>query len=517
MKNRKFRVVAFLLAIILVFSAAPLSGINVQAANADESGTSDDDVDADSEENDSGSISVTYINPLYEDVIDESDLVSAAESASASSDTYSGRARTLFASASYSDVDSAGAYLRQKMTARTETVTFTYTYTPSSTTDKEIQSEIKALYNEIFSVAVEHTGEPTEGDYLKWQYGGYSGNLTYTSSKGVYAITVPYTITYYTTAAQEEEVDEAVDALLTKLKVSTMEDDYDVIEAVYDYICANITYDNDNLYDDSYVLKFTTYAALIDGTAVCQGYATLFYRLMLECGIDARLVPNDSHGWNIVQLADGEDDYYYYVDCTWDAGKTTYDYFLKGSADFSNHTMTTATKAVTGLYDIAKHRTAVTKKAVAATCTTSGLTAEKTCVDCGTVVQEQEVVAAMGHSYSKSVTEATYTTKGKITYTCSVCGNVKTESTGYLEGLAKTSTSKLAYYKNGSVYTSYTGYAQYEKDGTWYYVKNGYVSTSTNSVIKDVNSEDESVIDGNSSWWYVVGGVVQTDFTGLAD
>jgi hypothetical protein len=93
------------------------------------------------------------------------------------------------------------------------------------------------------------------------------------------------------------------------------------------------------------MLKHTAYAAAINHTAVCQGYAVLFYRLALECGIDARVIAGkgkgangwEDHAWNIVKLGGN----YYLLDATWDAGKTPmyYQYFLKGrdAGLFPNH------------------------------------------------------------------------------------------------------------------------------------------------------------------------------------
>ncbi len=636
MGNGKMRVIACLLSAAMMFSAISFSPVNVQATEAvsvrdesEEPGTTEDaaldevaaaddssadhseadcDTGADSGESDSGSLSVTYINPLYEDVISEEDLNSPDSTESLEEESSSNKAHTLLSAESYTDVESAGAYLRQEMTERVETISFSYLYTPTSSRKPEIDRELTALYYEFFSVAVEHTGEPDEGDYLKWQYGGWVGDMDYSVSEGVYTITVTYVMTYYTTADQEEQVDEAVDELLDELGITPDESisycDYHVIKAVYDYICGNVTYDNDN--PDNYMLKYTAYAALIDKTAVCQGYANLFYRLMLECGIDARLVPNNSHGWNLVQV-DG--DAYYYVDCTWDAGEISYSYFLKGSSDFTGHTITSATTAVIGSYDLASTAyeagfTEIELDAVAATCTTDGWTAGVVCSDCGWVLEGHEAISATGHTWDegtvtkeatctedgeiiytctacgetkteeieaighiegetvkenevtatcttdgsyeeaayctacgaelsrKTVTveatghiwdagevikEADYTEQGEIIYTCTVCGETVTEIEDYLEGLSYEGTSLLAYYKDGTVYTDYTGFAKYKGDGCWYYVSGGYVSTSTNGVIEDVNSNGESVIDGTESLWYVVGGKVQTGYTGVAN
>ena len=52
------------------------------------------------------------------------------------------------------------------------------------------------------------------------------------------------------------------------------------VKTIYDYICHNVTYD----YSDNN-MKFTAYAAVTTGKSVCQGYATLFYRLVKMQGI----------------------------------------------------------------------------------------------------------------------------------------------------------------------------------------------------------------------------------------
>ncbi len=67
------------------------------------------------------------------------------------------------------------------------------------------------------------------------------------------------------------------------------------------------------------------------------------------------------------------------------------------------------------------------------------------------------------------------------------------------------------YVKNGKVNRSYTGFATNE-NGSWYMV-NGKLSRSQNTVIKDTNG----ALGSKSDWYYVVGGKVQSDFTGLAN
>ncbi len=67
--------------------------------------------------------------------------------------------------------------------------------------------------------------------------------------------------------------------------------------------------------------------------------------------------------------------------------------------------------------------TPVADKAIAATCTASGLTAGSHCSVCGTVITAQEVINAKGHKYNTVVTAPTCKDQGYTTYTCSVCGD----------------------------------------------------------------------------------------------
>ena len=84
------------------------------------------------------------------------------------------------------------------------------------------------------------------------------------------------------------------------------------------------------------------YAALANGTAVCQGYALLIYRLMLEAGIDCQYIRGvgngGSHAWNIVKLGG----IYYCEDATWDSIWTQsgleHAFELRGIDTFEDHT-----------------------------------------------------------------------------------------------------------------------------------------------------------------------------------
>ena len=66
--------------------------------------------------------------------------------------------------------------------------------------------------------------------------------------------------------------------------------------------------------------------------------------------------------------------------------------------------------------------TEVIDKAVAATCTKTGLTEGKHCSVCNAVIKAQETVPAKGHKYVDTVVKSTYTAQGYTLHKCSVCG-----------------------------------------------------------------------------------------------
>ena len=95
--------------------------------------------------------------------------------------------------------------------------------------------------------------------------------------------TFSYNISYYTTSEQETEMDTFARNFVGSDAIKKAATTYDKVKAIYDWLCTNVVYDHRNLNDHAYMLKHTAYAAAINHTAVCQGYAVLFYRLALEC------------------------------------------------------------------------------------------------------------------------------------------------------------------------------------------------------------------------------------------
>ena len=123
-------------------------------------------------------------------------------------------------------------------------------------------------------------------------------------------------------------LDEKATAILGKAAVIIDEiitedmSDYDKELAIHDYIIHNCTYDKGALavISNPSPDSDNPYGALINGSAICSGYATTFRLFMGMLDIPCETVyhcasfPDTDHAWNIVSL----DGARYYVDVTWD-------------------------------------------------------------------------------------------------------------------------------------------------------------------------------------------------------
>ncbi len=105
--------------------------------------------------------------------------------------------------------------------------------------------------------------------------------------------------------------------------------------ALHDWLIVNCAYDlsiGDDGALDGAAPPFTAAGALVNGTAVCMGYARAYQMLCSAAGIDTFFVVSETmnHAWNAIVL-DGE---LLFVDCTYDdpvpdrPGVASHQYFL---------------------------------------------------------------------------------------------------------------------------------------------------------------------------------------------
>ena len=134
-------------------------------------------------------------------------------------------------------------------------------------------------------------------------------------------------------ARVEEILAETIASGMSQVEMALSLHDYLVLHCAYDWNVAN------RKGASSYNV-YTAYGALMEGNAVCQGYAMAYNLLLNKVGIKTdyvtSVIPNQGrHGWSLVKI----EDTWYHVDVTWDdpmpfntghdlPGYCRHDYFL---------------------------------------------------------------------------------------------------------------------------------------------------------------------------------------------
>ena len=171
--------------------------------------------------------------------------------------------------------------------------------------------DIKLVYNLFYNDYPEYF----------WIDGAWDGS----SLGNNMTITPAYALTGDQLNAAKTEFDNKVNSLTAGLSGKS---DYEKSKTLHDLLIDNSDYvsgENDQ----------TAYGALVEGKAVCNGYAKAYQCLLQKVGIPAWFVvgksynpttkEHDDHSWNMLCL-DGE---WYYTDVTWDdqGENTFYTYF----------------------------------------------------------------------------------------------------------------------------------------------------------------------------------------------
>ena len=192
------KALSLILALVMLFGCLPATTLNVRAAETVQLEP----------------VTRSYTNPLY-----DSKLSMQPQKYAASVPAY------------FCETDAEAAeYLRQQMKQRAERVII----------EMILPDFDDTLVDRAFDRAVAHTGVPTEGDYLLWQFGGWNCSISGSWDGKHYYLTYDIYISYYTTAQQEAEMDAAVASLLSQLNPDTS-NPYNAVKTVYDWMCHNST------------------------------------------------------------------------------------------------------------------------------------------------------------------------------------------------------------------------------------------------------------------------------------
>ncbi len=194
----------------------------------------------------------------------------------------------------------------------------------------DYRMDLNDLLTKIYAIDDENTAK--DSDYLKYSLvrWGYSG------TKIGKKTTLNFEFTYKTTLAEEKAVDKKVKSILQELELEGASD-FEKVKKIHDYIINRVSYDNS-------LEKASAYDALIDKSAVCEGYSMLAYRMFTQAGLKCKIIAGTgnggSHAWNIVKVKDK----WYNIDLTWDDPISSdkkpmlvYDFFLKNTKDFVDH------------------------------------------------------------------------------------------------------------------------------------------------------------------------------------
>lgn len=118
---------------------------------------------------------------------------------------------------------------------------------------------------------------------------------------------------------------------------------------IHDYIVRTVSYDNNAAsktygYGDTLPHAFDLYGAVVEGKAVCEGYAKMFQYLCYCVGINSSQVvgtsSGENHMWNVVKI----DNEWYQLDITWNDNNSAtlpyYGYFnIPSSEMYKDHTV----------------------------------------------------------------------------------------------------------------------------------------------------------------------------------
>ena len=185
------------------------------------------------------------------------------------------------------------------------------------TFDKPVDVDVLNNYADNLvnsAMSEELANSSSAGDYLKYSWDEYkkkiSGYYESSYSKYNYYLTITYNFTYYTTYNQELKLNRDVSNYISN-NIKKEDTDFKKISMIYNYISNNVKY-NKNIGD----IKYSAYSAYENKSAICQGYATLLYKMLKEADIEeVRVIRSKTHSWNIVKIGE----MYYHLDSTWEA------------------------------------------------------------------------------------------------------------------------------------------------------------------------------------------------------
>lgn len=151
-------------------------------------------------------------------------------------------------------------------------------------------------------------------------------------------VDITISLTYNTTAQQEQFVQQEVRRIVSSITTRDMQD-VEKVQAINEWLVLHTSYSKQTNGN-----PHAAHTIFTEHKGVCQGYAMAAYAMMRQAGLRAHYVTgvilknNEPHAWNLVQV-NGE---WYHLDVTWNDPRFTddiqiddfisYEYFLQSEA-----------------------------------------------------------------------------------------------------------------------------------------------------------------------------------------
>ncbi len=192
------------------------------------------------------------------------------------------------------------------------------------------EEEYEKLFPEFITLEMESLTKYKNGYYLRFS------DLKTTQTDLAYHYAIRTGDTSFLTDNEKSAYTKLL-AIAEELRLAEL-NDIDAIMAVHDYLILNTSYDEEAAASGSGGASHYAEGLLLNGRAVCSGYASTFQLFMKLAGINCEYVSNQSHAWNLVQI----EDEWYHIDVTWDdpvpdhPGIVIYTHFMMTDAELSS-------------------------------------------------------------------------------------------------------------------------------------------------------------------------------------
>lgn len=157
-------------------------------------------------------------------------------------------------------------------------------------------------------------------------------SFSYYSYNGVTYLEITYTCTDSELSEKKQKFSNAIDSFMSNAPMYSSE--YERERYINDYIVSNCIYDEQAAESDTQTGNISNaYGVLVDGKALCEGYARAFQLLCNKMGIDcvcvAGMTEDTGHEWNCAYIEGS----WYQVDVTWNDSDDVSKYYYFNLTD----------------------------------------------------------------------------------------------------------------------------------------------------------------------------------------